>query len=159
MRIFPTDGREWRHLMLLPGQAYVLAAPFCYLVWDFATAGHRERDAWVDAIEIIAMGYLICFIVFAIAGVVFCFARQFDSALTSFLFMLLTIVFAMSMSKSSVGAVAVYVFIAAWKFYSDRLIREISTLGNEEAFECPNCQAVISSSEQTCSKCGWTYVV
>jgi len=160
MRIFPTDSREWRRLILLPGQAYVLIAPGCFYVWDLTAAEHRVRGAWMDAAETIDLGYVICFLMFAVAGLVFCLTRHTDSAFTSLLFMLLAFVFPMSMisSRNSLGMAAVSVFIALWKFSPVRQRRESSSR-NEEAFGCPNCNAVVSGSEQKCSACGWTYVV
>ena len=160
MKIFPADGREWRQLILLPGQAYVFAAPGCFYVWDLATAGHRVRGAWMEAVGIIDFGYMICFLTFAVVGLVFSLTRHFESAFTSFLFMLLAFIFPMSMlsSGNSLGMAAVSVFIALWKFSPFRQRRESSSR-KEEAFGCPNCRVIVSSSQQKCSNCGWTYVV
>lgn len=160
MKIFPGNSREWWALIFLPPRAYVLIAPVAFLIWDVVTAGHRFRGAWGDALGIIGMGYMICFLVFAIAGLASCVARDTGGIATSFLFASLAFLFPMGMiSRLSPLIVSISIFIVACKFARNYGTLNSSALQNEEAFDCPACNALISSREQKCSKCGWTYVV
>jgi hypothetical protein len=155
MKIFPANSREWRSLILLPGQAYVLAAPGCFLIWDLMTA-HHFRGAWEEAAATVAMGYLICFLVLGFVGIIFCMARDIETAVVSFVFALLAFVFMGMISLSVPAAAMVSLFIVACRFAPAP--EQMTPLTSREAFACPNCLALILSHEQRCSKCGWTYL-
>jgi hypothetical protein len=159
MKIFPTTSDERWHLLLFLFKAYVLIAPICFLVWDLATSERRFRGAREEAMGIVAMGYGICFLIFVIMGLFFCFLRKIDFAADAFLFGILVFLFPM-LTYNNVGMLVITasVFILGMKFAQDRHLFTPLVHENEEGFECLVCQTPISSSLQKCPHCGWTYL-
>jgi hypothetical protein len=93
MNICPTNSPERWLLLIFPFRAYVFLAPICFAVWEMGTTDHRFRGAWADAVGIIVLGYEICFLVFAVAALLFLILRKSDLVLVAGVFALLAILF------------------------------------------------------------------
>jgi hypothetical protein len=158
MNFFPTTTRDRWLLLLFPFKAYVFAAPACYLVWELATTEHPIRGGREEAMGMVAFGYMACFLVFAIAGVLGIFLRRTGIAVSAAMFALFAFFFpALIFQNAGMLVAIISVFAFGMKFARGRHVFTSSVNSHEYSFDCPACGAIVPAQLQKCPHCAWTY--
>jgi hypothetical protein len=85
MHILPKD-RHWSGWALFPFRAYLVVAPACLFIWNFATEGHRTKGALAEAAAPVLFGYMICSMVFILAAVILFFTHRRELVAENLLF-------------------------------------------------------------------------
>ena len=157
--VFPYKGQSWWDLAFLSFRTYVLLAPLGLFVWDAATSASRIRGAWEQAAGIVGGGYMISFLLLLVAGLFAWAFRNFDAMVKCLAFMLLAFLFPFLIAEGAgLLAIAISVFMIGFKFARDRRLPKTPKSNEDEAFNCPACQATVSKSEHVCPRCAWTYL-